>query len=84
MENLEPARIMYTPNNNLSLENAQKEEYEINKESKLILSFNDSILSFNVIQNSLPKKEFELRISLEQLFKICKFFINFENIKRIS
>ena len=39
------------------------------------------MISFNIIQNYLPKKEFELIISLEKLYKIIKFFINFENTK---
>ena len=81
MDNLEPATIINTPNDQKPLENAKKEEFEINKEGKLILSFNDSMISFNIKQNSLPKKEFELIISLERLYKISKFFINFENTK---
>ena len=81
MDNLEPETIINTPNDQKPLENAKKEEFEINKENKLVLSFNDSMISFNIIQNSLPKKEFELIISLERLSKISKFFINFENTK---
>ena len=81
MDNLEPATIIKTPYDQNSLENAKKEEFEINKENKLVLSFNDSMISFNIIQNSLPKKEFELIISLEKLYKISKFFFNFENTR---
>ena len=43
------------------------------------ISFNDTIISFTVIQSSLPQKEYEVNLSLEQLWKKNRFFINFEN-----
>ena len=78
MENLSPAQIIKTPDDKLL---NIYQEIEIDKQSILKLSFNDTIILFNITQNIIPKKEYELFLSLEQLCKINKFFINFENTK---
>ena len=57
------------------------EEYSIDNESKLKISFNDKIVSFAVTKSSFPVKDYQSILSLEQLYKIDKAFINFENNK---
>ena len=71
--------ISEAPTIKTPIENSTTIEYEIDKETKLKAIFNDKIISFNVSQFSLLQKDYELIISLEQLYKINKFFINFEN-----
>ena len=74
-----PSNIPEAPNINSTTENSKTIEYIIDIEKKLKISFNDTIISFTVIQSSLPQKEYEVNLSLEQLCKINRFFINFEN-----
>ena len=74
--NISDAPIFKTP-----LENSSSVEYELDEENKLKAEFNDKIILFNLTQFSLPKKDYELALTLEQLYKINKFFINFENTK---
>ena len=74
-----PSNIPETPNINSTTENSKTIEYIIDIEKKLKISFNDTIISFTVIQSSLPQKEYEVNLSLEQLCEINRFFINFEN-----
>ena len=76
-----PSNISEAPTIKTPLENASTIEYEIDKETKLKMKFNDKIISFEVTQFSLPQKDYELTLTLEQLYKINKFFINFENTK---
>ena len=73
-----PSNIPEAPNINSTTENSKTIEYIIDIEKKLKISFNDTIISFTVIQSSLPQKEYEVNLSLEQLCKINRFFINFE------
>ena len=74
-----PSNIPEAPNINSTTENSKTIEYIIDVEKKLKISFNDTIISFTVIQSFLPQKEYEVNLSLEQLCKINRFFINFEN-----
>ena len=76
-----PSNISEAPTIKTPLENSSTIEYEIDKETKLKMKFNDKIISFEVTQFSLPQKDYELSLTLEQLYKINKFFINFENTK---
>ena len=76
-----PSNISEAPTIKTPLENASTIEYEIDKETKLKMKFNDKVISFEVTQFSLPQKDYELSLTLEQLYKINKFFINFENTK---
>lgn len=41
------------------------------------------MILFEISNNSIPKKDYELLISLDQLYKVNKFFINFDNINEI-
>ena len=47
----------------------------------LILSYNGEFILFKVIEFSLPRNEYELLLSLEQLYKINRYFYNFEKNK---
>ena len=76
-----PSNISEAPTIKIPLENSSNIEYEIDKETKLKMIFNNKIISFEVTQVSLPKKDYENALTLEQLYKINKFFINFENTK---
>ena len=42
------------------------EEYSIDNESKLKISFNDKLVSFAVTKSSLPSKDYQVILSLEQ------------------
>ncbi len=73
--------IPEAPNINTPIENSNTIEHTIDTEKKLIIKFNDKSVSFSVIQSSsLLQKDYEVNLTLEQLYKINKFFINFENI----
>ena len=76
ISNISEAPTIQTP-----FENSSIVEYEIRKESKLKMKFKDKIISFEVTQFSLPQKDYESDLTLEQLYKINKFFINFESTK---
>ena len=76
ISNISEAPTIQTP-----FENSSIVEYEIRKESKLKMKFNDKIISLEVTQFSLPQKYYENSLTLEQLYKINKFFINFESAK---
>ena len=73
--------IPEAPNINTPIENSKTIEYEVDIEKKLIIIFNDKSVSFSVIQSSsLLSKDYEVNLTLEQLYKINRFFLNFENI----
>jgi len=69
---------------NTKMEFTNSEEYSIDNESKLIISYNDSYILFTVNKSSLPPKEYKVLISLEKLYKLDKLFINFENTKELN
>ena len=54
---------------NTPIEFTNSEEYTIDNESKLTISYNDRIVSFEVNKSSLPQKDFKAILSLEQLYK---------------
>ena len=68
---------------NTPIEFTNSEEYTIDNESKLTISYNDRFVSFEVNKLSLPPKDFKSILSLEQLYKLDKLFINFENSKEL-
>ena len=68
---------------NTPIEFTNSEEYTIDNESKLTISYNERIVSFEVNKSSLPPKDFKAILSLEQLYKLDKLFINFENSKEL-
>ena len=69
------------PSLNTPTEFSNIEEFSINNASKLKILFNDKGFRFNVTKSSIPPKDYQLNLSLEQLYKVNKFFINFENTK---
>ena len=69
------------PSLNTPTEFQNFEEYSIDNESKLKISFNDKLVSFAVTKSSLPSKDYQVILSLEQLYKVNKAFVNFENTK---
>lgn len=79
MENI--YNISEAPAINTPTEFKNFEEYSIDNESKLKISFNDKLVSLAVNKSSLPSKDYQNILSLEQLYKINKAFLNFENTK---
>lgn len=59
------------------------QKIEIDKQSILKLSCNDTMILFNVTVDKFPKKEYELLLTLDQLIKKSKFFNNFENTNEL-
>ena len=56
-----------------------------NKKYNLTVSNNDSIIFFQVEEiNSLPIQDFNLHLNLEQIGKVNKFFLQFDNLNEIS
>ena len=47
------------------------------------LYFNTASILFKITNNTIPKKDYESYLSLEQLIKINKFFANFETPKEL-
>ena len=66
-----------------TLENSKIIETEIDDLTKLIFTYNNKMILFNVTQKSVPSKNYELYLSLEQLYKINKYFINFDSTEEI-
>ena len=71
------------PMKNTPIEFVNSEEYIINNKSKLTLSYNERSISFSVSKSSFPPKDYKIVLSLEQLHKLDKLFINFENTKEL-
>ena len=55
-----------TPTPNTPGEFQNFEEYSIDNESKLNISFDDKLVSFAVTKSSLPSKDYQVILSLEQ------------------
>ena len=55
----------------------------IEDKTKLKIAFNDKMILFNITQCSIPQKDYEVILSMEQLYKINKYFINFETSKEL-
>ena len=66
----------------------KKESYEIDSNGKKYnfkISNNESIIFFEIEEiNASPKQEFNIHLNLEQLCKINKFFLQFDNLNEIS
>ena len=60
------------------IEYSNSAQCEIDKESKLKILFNDQTICFNVTKTSLPPKDYQAIFTLEQLYKVNKYFSNFE------
>ena len=54
-------------------------ECETDKESKLKILFNDQTICFNVTKTTLPPKDYQAIFTLDQLYKVNKYFSNFES-----
>ena len=54
-------------------------ECETDKESKLKILFNDQTICFNVTKTTLPPKDYQTIFTLDQLYKVNKYFLNFES-----
>ena len=66
---------------NTPIEFTNSEEYSVDNESKIIISYNDSSISFAVKKSSLPPKDYKIITSIEKLYKLDKLFLNFDNSK---
>ena len=56
-----------------------------NKNYNLTISNNESIMFFEVEEiDCFPKQDFNLHLNLEQIQKINKFFLQFDNLNEIS
>ena len=63
----------------ISTPNSKSKELITDDKTKMKFFYDDKTISFNIIQNIIPIKEYEAQFTLEQLYKINKYFINFEN-----
>ena len=66
---------------NTPIEFTNSEEYSVDNESKLIISYNDSSVSFAVKNSSLAPKDYKIITTLEKLYKLDKLFLNFDSSK---
>lgn len=66
------------------LENVNILEYEIDKQLKFKTEFNNNIIRLMVIELTIPQKDYELLLTLEQMCKINRFFVNFENTNDLA
>ena len=67
----------------LSLKN--KEEITISEKLHLIIAYNESIISFKVIDsNDFPTKEYELLSNIDNLYKINNYFRMFNSFNEIQ
>jgi len=67
----------------LSLKN--KEEIAISEKLHLIIAYNESIISFKVIDsNDFPTKEYELLSNIDNLYKINNYFRMFNSFNEIQ
>ena len=64
-----------------------KESFEINTNDKnflLKIAFNEKLMLFDIEQMDLfPKQEFNIYLNLEELGKINKYFLQFDNLKEV-
>lgn len=63
----------------ISTPNSKSKELITDDKTKMKFFYDDKTISFNIIQNIIPIKEYEAQFTLEQLYIINKYFINFEN-----
>jgi len=70
-----------TPAINTPKEFPNFEEYSIDNESKLKLSFNDKLVSFSVTKSSLPPKDYQSILSLEELNIVQKALLKKKTTK---
>ena len=73
--------ISDAPSIKAPLENSTTLEHEIDKDIIFKSEFNENIIIFRITKLSLPKKEYETTLTMEQFYKLNKIFVNFENSK---
>ena len=55
------------------------------KKNNINISNNDKIIYFEIDElNNCPKKDFNIHLNLEELCKINKFFLQFDNLNEVS
>ena len=67
----------------ISTPNSKSKELITDDKTKMKFFYDDKTISFNITQNIIPIKEYEVQFTLEQLYKINKYFINFENTNEL-
>ena len=63
--------------------NSKSKELVTDDKTDIKLFYDDKSILFKIMQNTIPKKEFESNYTLEQLYKVNRYFINFENINEL-
>ena len=59
--------------------NSKSKELVTDDKTEIKLFYDDKSILFKLKQNTIPKKEFESNYTLEQLYKVNRYFIYFEN-----
>ena len=59
--------------------NSKSKELVTDDKTEIKLFYDDKSILFKLKQNTIPKKEFESNYTLEELYKVNRYFINFEN-----
>lgn len=65
------------------LENSKNIEIEIDDITKIKFTYNNKIIIFNITQKLIPPKYYQLNVTLEQLYKYNKYFLNFESTQEL-
>ena len=81
-----PLAICETPKPNMNFQNKKIFKLKIdNINYDLSLSYNDKLIFFEIEkEGEFPKKEYNLFLDLNQLYKINKYFAQFENLSDIQ
>ncbi len=81
-----PLAIFETPKPNMNFQNKKSFKLEAdNAKYTLSLSYNDKLIFFEIEKDGeFPKKEYNLILDLDQLYKINKYFVQFENFADIQ
>ena len=59
--------------------NSKSKELVTDDKTEIKLFYDDKSILFKLKQNTTPKKEFESNYTLEELYKVSRYFTNFEN-----
>jgi hypothetical protein len=82
-----PIPVIETPKPNLDFKNKKSFKLASNKNLNYIfsLSYNEKLILFEIEkEGEFPKKEYNLFLDLDQLYKINKYFNQFENFSDIQ